>query len=225
MPAAGFEANSGEDLAVAVSLSLVDHYGQVVSTESVASVTLRTPTSGATVVGSVVTQFDDGVATFNDQSGGPADTSAVEFGVSAPPGSAAAVLGSATVDGRVLQSAELLIALRSCAPGEFLSSSLACSLCEAGKFSNASDSAECEPCPFGYEQASAGQTSCDLCAAGSFADRTASAACTVCPKGRAAGAAGSSQCDQCEAGRFASDTNQTSCELCSAGEFAAASAT
>lgn len=231
-PDDGFEASSGRNLGEEVALSLLDHYGQVVSTESVASVTLRTTTAGAALSGAVVAAFEDGTATFNANAAaaaaaadtGNSTVSSVTFGITSAPGSLVEVLGSVTTDGRTLESPALAVAVRSCARGEYLASSLLCEECAAGTYSDTSDSAECIPCAAGREQPLAGQTACALCAPGSYAGNEGTAECTVCAKGTAAGDAGASACAQCEAGRFAADTSLTSCEMCSAGEFAGAGA-
>jgi len=90
--------------------------------------------------------------------------------------------------------------------------SVACSLCEIGKYSNTTDAKACLPCAEGLFERTSGKTSC-LCQIG-LTNTPADSVCRNCASGKYENTTGTSQCIQCMQGKFTNGPSATSLDLC-----------
>ena len=94
-----------------------------------------------------------------------------------------------------------------------------CDDCNAGSYSDATNSHSCKGCPAGTWSGS-GFTSCPKCLPGTFSTAGASF-CAQCPPGTYAGGDGTANaCTPCQEGWAAPDSGSTKCTICPEGTFA-----
>merc|ERR1711871_1928632 len=99
--------------------------------------------------------------------------------------------------------------------------SIACSLCQPGKYSLA-NSPGCLPCDGGLFQSELGQSHCSVCPKNTYA-APGSAQCTPCPSDKSS-APGSEECISCDAGEFSPQNDDGTdsgavCLTCPDGKF------
>jgi hypothetical protein len=104
-----------------------------------------------------------------------------------------------------------------CLPGEGSeASSLACTACAAGKYSNGGTA--CKPCSTGSFSAFPNASACSPCPAGSVSTSVGAQACQQCPAGQVP-SANRASCSNCLGG-YAPSANGSSCWECPANTFA-----
>lgn len=122
-----------------------------------------------------------------------------------------------------------------CEPGKAkgISGNEACTLCEAGKYSNSvacsvcssgtyslSGSAVCTACPVGTYSNASGASSCLLCPAGKYSSLTSRKIlqdCIDCSVGMYASTDGSAVCSACASNAYTSRNGSTTCTVCALG--------
>jgi hypothetical protein len=101
---------------------------------------------------------------------------------------------------------------------------LACTVCPAATYVNASRASACLQCAAGRATFSTGSTYCDVeCTAGTYQNGLNMSSCANCPAGRFNIVGNASACSACPAG-YTSTAGTTICTSCSAGSFSASAA-
>jgi hypothetical protein len=103
-----------------------------------------------------------------------------------------------------------------CSPGYFKIDST-CRRCGRGRYSSASDAAECLKCPAGKFQDAEGAPFCWLCDSGQYNVGVENDKCKNCTQGEYQGSAGSRECLICDASKYQPGVGQSSCKGCPSG--------
>jgi predicted outer membrane repeat protein len=124
------------------------------------------------------------------------------------------------------------VTLRQCVAGEYNLAQV-CSMCETGRFSNdtaTAESSSCTLCPVGTYNSLTNQTVCTACAAGTYSGKSFSFSLSFCWSHlltfllfcqsiiECTAAAGSSICTSCALGKYALNTGSLECTSCESGE-------
>ena len=116
------------------------------------------------------------------------------------------------------------VACKICDAGKYehRTASTACIACATGKYQGSTGEKACHNCAAGKSMASTGAAACNACTTGRYEHRTASTACIACAAGKYGkyqGSTGEKACHNCVAGKFMASTGATACNACATGRY------